>query len=156
MSESVLAFIALGANLGDPVATVQQAIARIASLPELKLVKASGLYRSAPIDSDGPDYINAVMSAHVPWDAPYLLKVLHKLERDAGRERPYPNAPRTLDLDLLFYGDSRMDSAALQLPHPRWTERAFVVLPLAEIAPERVSVEQLAAVRGQQITRLPG
>jgi 2-amino-4-hydroxy-6-hydroxymethyldihydropteridine diphosphokinase len=154
MNDPVLAFIAIGANLGDAQATVQQAMQDISAWPDVQVIKPSSLYRSAPVDSSGPDYINAVMSILTPLRAPSLLRVLQKLELEAGRERPYPNAPRTLDLDLIFYGDARIDSPQLTVPHPRWHERAFVVLPLAEIAREQVSVEQLAAVRGQAITRL--
>ncbi len=86
--------------------------------------------------------------------APGLLHALQALEQAAGRERPYPNAPRTLDLDLIFYGDARMSSPQLTLPHPRWRERAFVVCPLRDVAPERVSDDLWAAVMGQDIERL--
>ena len=86
--------------------------------------------------------------------APALLAALQQIELAAGRERPYRNAPRTLDLDILLYGDASIHSPHLQVPHPRMGERAFVLVPLAEIAPVRVSAAQLAAVQGQAITRL--
>lgn len=154
MSDPVLAFIAIGANLGDPCAAVTQAMRAIALLPQVQAIKTSGLYRSAPVHSAGPDYINAVMSVLTTWRAPVLLKMLQALEQDAGRQRPYANAPRTLDLDVIFYGDASIDSAQLTVPHPRWRERAFVILPLAEIAPQRVSMDIMQAVGGQVISRV--
>jgi 2-amino-4-hydroxy-6-hydroxymethyldihydropteridine diphosphokinase len=112
------------------------------------------LYASAPIDSSGPDYINAVVAVQTLLTAPQLLVQLQSIETQAGRERPYRNAPRTLDLDLLLYGQACIQSPALTVPHPRMWERAFVVLPLAEIAPDRVSADALARVDGQTIQRL--
>lgn len=150
----VTACIALGANLGDAPATLRWALARIGALPQTRLVCCSSLYRTAPIDSSGPDYINAVAEVATGLHAPALLQALQQIELTAGRERPYHNAPRTLDLDILLYGDAHIDSPHLQVPHPRMDERAFVLVPLAEIAPQRVSVAQLAAVQGQAIARL--
>jgi 2-amino-4-hydroxy-6-hydroxymethyldihydropteridine diphosphokinase len=117
-------------------------------------VRVSSLYRSAPYEAQGPDFINAValLSTHLAPLA--LLHALQDLEQQSGRERPYKNAPRTLDLDLIFYGDVVLASAELTLPHPRWHERAFVLHPLAEIWPQRVSVSQLTAVEGQVIQRM--
>jgi len=88
--------------------------------------------------------------------APELLAQLQRLELAAGRERPWHHAPRTLDLDLLLYGDARIDSPSLIVPHPRWTQRAFVLVPLAQVAPQRVTPQQLAAVAGQALARLGG
>lgn len=152
----VTAYIALGANLGDAAATVQQAVRALATLPQTRLLRASSLYRTAPIESSGPDYINAVAEISTALSPQALLAALQALELAAGRERPYRNAPRTLDLDILLYGDITLDSAALTIPHPRMLARAFVLQPLAEIAPHRVATAALAAVQGQGIERLPG
>ena len=149
-----MACVALGANLGDAVATVQQALRDVASLPETQLFKASSLYRSAPYEAQGPDFINAVALVHSQLNPLDLLHALQTLELQSGRERPYKNAPRTLDLDLIFYGDVTMAMPELTLPHPRWHERAFVLLPLAEVWPERASAAHIAAVQGQAIDRI--
>lgn len=154
MRDAVTAYIALGANLGQPARAITDALARIGELPLTTLVRHSSLFRTAPIDSAGPDYINAVAEVSTRLCAPELLTCLQALERDAGRERPYRNAPRTLDLDLLLFGAARIQSARLQVPHPRIGERAFVLVPLAEIAPDRVPRESLAAVADQAIARL--
>lgn len=152
--QSVTAWVALGANLGDAAATLRQAVRDLGRLPGTSLGACSGLYRTAPIDSGGGDYLNAVVAVHTRLTAPGLLDGLQAIEHAAGRERPYRNAPRTLDLDLIFYGDARIDSPRLTVPHPRWAERAFVLVPLAEIAPARVTQGQLDLVAGQAITRL--
>ena len=151
--ESVSAFVALGANLGDSPATLRWALTAIAALTGTRLVRSSSLYRSAPIDSSGPDYINAVAEVATTLHAPALLAALQQIELAAGRERPYRNAPRTLDLDILLYGDASIHSPHLQVPHPRMGERAFVLVPLAEIAPDRVSQAQRSAVADQRIER---
>lgn len=150
----VLAYIALGGNLGDAPTTVRTAMTQVAAMPKTRLVSASGLYRSAPVDASGPDFVNAVIGVQTHLNAHELLLQLQHLEMLAGRERPYLNAPRTLDLDLLLYGDARIDSPHLVLPHPRMMQRAFVLLPLAEIAPHCVTAEQLRAVAGQEIHRV--
>ena len=149
-----LAFVALGANLGDARATVVQAMDDLAALPQSRLTARSSLYRSAPVDASGPEFINAVVALETALKPEALLIELQRIELGAGRERPYRNAPRTLDLDLLHHGDVRMDTPTLTLPHPRLAERAFVLLPLAEIAPTWVTPEQLAAVASQVIERL--
>ena len=154
MREPVTAYIALGANLGDACATVRQAIVALGACPGIALQKASSLYRTAPMESSGPDYINAVVEVHTQLSAPDLLAQLQALELANGRERPYRNAPRTLDLDILLFGAARLESAALTIPHPRMGGRAFVLVPLAEIAPHRVSAAQLQAVQSQSIERL--
>ena len=153
--EPVTAFVALGANLGDAAATVRRAMAELARLPQTQLMAQSPLYASAPVDAQGPDYVNAVAQIATRLPAPVLLAALLEQERVAGRTRPYRHAPRTLDLDLLLYGDGRIDSPALTLPHPRLDERAFVLRPLADIAPERVAQPALRAVAGQRVQRLP-
>ncbi len=154
MSQPVLAHVALGANLGDARATVRDAIAALDRLPQTRLLRASALYRSAPWEASGPDFINAVAAIETGLDAHELLQALQALELQAGRERPYRNAPRTLDLDLLLYGDAIIDSPELIVPHPRLRERAFVLLPLAEITPALVSAAELQAVAAQVIERL--
>ncbi|MFM2274297.1 MAG: hypothetical protein RL211_169 [Pseudomonadota bacterium] len=149
--EPVTACIGLGGNLGDARAVVLQAIDDIALLPQTTRTHRSSLYGTAPVDSSGPDYINAVVAVSTSLTAPDLLLHLQRLEQIAGRERPYPNAPRTLDMDILLYGAARIESPSLVVPHPRMFERAFVLVPLAEIAPGLVLAEQLRAVQGQGI-----
>ena len=153
MREPVIATIGLGANLGDARQAVHGAVAAIAALDGCQLLATSPLYRSAPIDSSGPDYFNAVLQISTRLTAPDLLACLHRIERGAGRERPYRNAPRTLDLDLLLYGQARLDSPTLTVPHPRMLLRAFVLRPLADIAPAMVSAQALAAVADQVIAK---
>ena len=150
----VTAFVALGANLGDAAYTLERALLALAQTPGLRLENASGLYRTAPIDSSGPDYLNAVACVVTTLHAPALLTVLQSIENAAGRERPYRNAPRTLDLDLLLYGSARIQSPRLTVPHPRMWERAFVLVPLAEIAPAVVDASRLRMVAGQVIHRI--
>jgi 2-amino-4-hydroxy-6-hydroxymethyldihydropteridine diphosphokinase len=155
----VTAYIALGANLGNTAETLKQAILAIHALPGCKLKKTSSLYKTAPLETlpghaPGDDYINAVVEIETRLPAPTLLQHLQQIELACGRERPYLNAPRTLDLDLLLYGDGRIESAQLTVPHPRMWQRAFVLLPLAEIAPLLVSGTALKIVRRQQITRI--
>jgi 2-amino-4-hydroxy-6-hydroxymethyldihydropteridine diphosphokinase len=153
MREAVTAYVGVGANLGDPVAAVRVAIEQLRALPDTTLAAQSSLYCSAPVDSSGPDYINAVVQLTTRLTAPELLRELQRIENAAGRERPFHNAPRTLDLDLLLFGSARIDSAELRVPHPRMWERAFVLVPLAEIAPQVVNEAQLGAVAGQRIVR---
>lgn len=155
MREPVAAFIGIGANLGDPVIAVQGAIGELGRLQHSRLVGASSLYRSAPQEASGPDYINAVAQITTRLDARDLLTQLQRIESAAGRQRPFRNAPRTLDLDLLLFGGEHIQSPDLVVPHPRMCQRAFVLVPLAEIAPERVTQAQLDAVAGQPIERLP-
>lgn len=150
----VMACVALGANLGDAVATVQQALRDVAGLPDTHLFKASSLYCSAPYEAQGPDFINAVALVHTQLSPLALLHALQALELLSGRERLFKNAPRTLDLDIIFYGDTEQVTQELTLPHPRWYERAFVLQPLAEVWPERVSAAQLVAVQHQAIQRM--
>jgi 2-amino-4-hydroxy-6-hydroxymethyldihydropteridine diphosphokinase len=136
------------------VATVQQALKDVALLPETQLLKASSLYRSAPYEAQGPDFINAVVLIHTQLSPLVLLHALQALELNSGRERPFKNAPRTLDLDIIFHGNSKLNTQELTLPHPRWFERAFVLQPLAEVWPERVTAAQLIAVQDQTIQRM--
>ena len=134
----MIAYIGIGANLGDASANVDDALARLARLEGCTLLQASSKYRTAPIDSSGADYINAVACIDTPLSAPALLEALRGIELAHGRERPYRNAPRTLDLDILLYGDLTIDLPSLHVPHPRMLQRAFVLVPLLEIAPEIV------------------
>jgi 2-amino-4-hydroxy-6-hydroxymethyldihydropteridine diphosphokinase len=152
--QAVTVYLGLGANLGDPVAALLKAMDELAALDGVTLMSRSSLYQSAPIESGGPDYVNAVLEIQTTLTAPALLAQLRLLEQAAGRERPYRNAPRVLDLDMLTYGDASMSSAELVIPHARMSERAFVLLPLAEIAPHRVSAALLQSVQDQAIERL--
>ncbi|MES2073360.1 MAG: 2-amino-4-hydroxy-6-hydroxymethyldihydropteridine diphosphokinase [Pseudomonadota bacterium] len=129
------AYIGIGANLGEARASVELAIARLGSLPHTRLNAQSSLFQTAPVDAGGDDYINAVVELSTALDADALLDALQQIELAFGRERPYRNAPRTLDLDLLLYADRQIDSPHLQVPHPRMTERAFVLLPLLQLDP---------------------
>jgi 2-amino-4-hydroxy-6-hydroxymethyldihydropteridine diphosphokinase len=138
----VVAYIALGANLDDPVRQVRQAIDRLQTVPQTRLAAASSLWRTAPVGgalvAGQPDYINAVAMLETALDADTLLQHLQAIEREAGRVRDAdrPMASRPLDLDLLLYGTERIATAQLTVPHPRMHERAFVLAPLAELAPE--------------------
>ncbi len=160
----VTAYIALGANLGDAQAAVRGAVRSIAALPHTRTLACSGLYQTAALGAEGaegtvadsPDFVNAVMAVVTRLDAHDLLSHLQRLENQAGRTRPYPNAPRRLDLDLLLYGRVTLCTPTLQIPHPRMNERAFVLVPLAEIAPDQVRTAALRAVSAQRIHRLDG
>ncbi|MER1965970.1 2-amino-4-hydroxy-6-hydroxymethyldihydropteridine diphosphokinase [Castellaniella sp. GW247-6E4] len=150
-------YIGLGANLGDAADAVRRAAARLAQTPGILDLRLSPLYCSAPIDSSGPDYVNAVAHARTTLDPQAVLAVLQAIEQVHGRERPYRNAPRTLDLDLLLYGRRRVDTANLTVPHPRMHERAFVLRPLADLAPGLIlaqgHLEDLLAACGDQAIR---
>jgi len=157
---SVQVFIGIGANLGDARLTVSKAIAALAQLPDTILVAQSALFGSAPIDSSGDDYVNAVAELASSLSATDILQHLQAIELAHGRERPYRNAPRTLDLDLLLYGDEKINTTDLQVPHPRMTERAFVLLPLLQLAAD-VSIpskglaqDYVAAVAEQRLQEL--
>lgn len=156
-----LAYIALGANLGEPEAMVQHAIAALDTLPHTRLIRASSLYRTAPVGLTAqPDFINAVAAISTTLTPQALLHALQTQENQQGRVRNIPNAPRTLDLDILLYADDVLNTPALTLPHPRMHLRAFVLAPLAEIAPDlqipgRGSLAAwLPAVANQRIVRL--
>jgi 2-amino-4-hydroxy-6-hydroxymethyldihydropteridine diphosphokinase len=155
LRDPVTAYVALGANLGDARSAVLHAFEALASWPGIEVTGRSALYRTAPHEAQGPDFINAVARIDTHLSAPDVLDALQAIEHQAGRLRPYVNAPRSLDLDLLFYGDACIHSPRLTLPHPRWRERAFVLVPLAEVWPQRVGPEDLARVADQAIERLP-
>lgn len=155
------AFVGLGANLGDPGATLRQAIAALAGLPQTQLVAASALYRSAPLGhTDQPDFFNAVAQLSTGLTPQALLAALLAVEKRYGRERTFRNAPRTLDLDLLLYDALRISEAGLAVPHPRMHERAFVLAPLLEIAPGCLipgigpAADSLARLSGQAVEKL--
>lgn len=155
----VLAYIGLGANLGDAAATLHEAARALQSDPHVTALRLSPLYRTAPVDSTGPDYINAVAeirTTHLPLA---LLAVLQSIELRHGRERPYRNAPRTLDLDLLWYDGRHIHEPTLTVPHPRMHQRAFVLQPLLDLAPDLVldqgpAASLLAGCRDQAVQRL--
>lgn len=160
LREAVIAYVALGANLGDAAAALKQAVHDMNALPLTLVNKTSSVYKTAALGIDSatdstshssPDYLNAVVELRTSLSAPALLHQLHQIEHAAGRERPYRNAPRTLDLDLLLYGSGSIDSASLTVPHPRMMQRAFVLVPLGEIAPGLVSAAQISAVACQGI-----
>jgi 2-amino-4-hydroxy-6-hydroxymethyldihydropteridine diphosphokinase len=148
------AFVGLGANLGDAVGALHFAVQSLQGTPGLAITAQSSLYRSAPVDSSGPDYVNAVIELQTGLEPFVLLLELQRIENLAGRERPYRNAPRTLDLDLLLYEGCTLHMPHLTVPHPRMWERAFVLLPLHEIAPQLVGDELLAAVSHQHCSRM--
>lgn len=131
----VTCYIGIGANLGDACDHVERAIRRLGKLSQSRLVAQSSLFRTAPLDATGDDYVNAVVRLDTSLAAEALLDALHTIELEFGRERPYRNAPRTLDLDLLLYGQQQIATSTLEVPHPRMTQRAFVLIPLLEIDP---------------------
>lgn len=131
------AFVALGSNLQDPARQIRAAFAALDALPDTRLLQASSLYRTTPVGYlDQPDFINAVACIDTDLAPEPLLQQLLQLENRFGRVRTFRNAPRVLDLDLLWYQGVTCDDPALTLPHPRMLERAFVLVPLAEIAPQ--------------------
>jgi len=160
MTAFVQAFVAIGANLGDARANALDAVARLRRVPGIAVTAVSSLYRTAPVDSSGDDYINAVARIDTTLAPHALLAALFAIEQEHGRERPYRNAPRTLDLDLLLYGDDIVDTPTLTVPHPRMTQRAFVLVPLLEIVPAIVlpalgtAASFAPGVAGQRIERL--
>lgn len=161
MSPPVDVYVALGANLGDPVAQLLQAVDALAALPHTRLMARSSLYRSRPVGGPAqPDYVNAVVWLVSALKPRALLRHCLAIEARHGRERLQKNAPRTLDLDLLLYDGLIMHEPGLTLPHPRMHTRGFVLQPLAEIAPEAVIpgrgavLELLAAVDTSDLVRL--
>jgi len=131
------AFVALGSNLQDPATQVRNAFAALEQLPQTRLIRCSSLYRTPPVGYENqPDFINAAAQLETTLTPDDLLQALLTIESGFGRERPFPNAPRVLDLDLLLYDDFCLQTPTLTLPHPRMHERGFVLFPLAEIASE--------------------
>lgn len=156
------AFIALGANLGRPVQQLQRALLLVGQLPQTQIVRTSGFYASAAVGyTDQPDFVNAVAEVETALTAPQLLEALLAIEAVLGRIRTFQNAPRTIDLDVILYGDARIETPDLIVPHPRMHERAFVLRPLLEIAPD-ILIPSLGAasaflpqVADQALSRLP-
>ena len=157
-AQDVIAYVGLGANLGDARGTLLEALAGLDALAEVRILKTAPFYRTAPVDASGPDFVNTVACLHTTLSPWHLLDALQALEDRHGRKRPYRNAPRTLDLDLLLYADQKIADERLVVPHPRMHERAFVLAPLADIAPDLVleqgQVGQLLARLQQPIERL--
>jgi len=138
-NSQVTVFIGLGGNLGDPAAQIRRAMRTLAAMPETRLVRRSSLYRNPPAGYlDQPEFVNAVARIETRLAPRDLLEQLLAIERAYGRARDFPNGPRTLDLDILLYGERTVREPRLTIPHPRMLERAFVLVPLAEIAPETV------------------
>jgi 2-amino-4-hydroxy-6-hydroxymethyldihydropteridine diphosphokinase len=149
------AYVGLGANLGaDLSATLTQAALGLEALPGVHMVARSSVWRSAPVDAGGPDFLNAVVALDTTLAPLELLDALQAIEAAHGRERPYRHAPRTLDLDLLLYADLVLDTPRLTLPHPRLHERAFVLKPLLEIAPALAHLAHGEGWQSQRIERL--
>jgi 2-amino-4-hydroxy-6-hydroxymethyldihydropteridine diphosphokinase len=155
-----LAYVGLGANLGRPIKTLRQAVVAMRALPETRIEAVSSPYRTAPLDTSGPDFINAVVALRTLLTPEVLLRQLQAIELAHGRERPFRNAPRTLDLDLLLYDDQVLQTATLTLPHPRLHRRQFVLVPLLELNPQ-LTIAGMGAARdlsntlhGQVIERL--
>ena len=156
------AYVALGANLGQALQALKEVVDRINNEDEIAVIKTSSFYKTVPIDSTGPDYINAVIEIQTELSDEQLLERLLEIEKDFGRVRPagIHNAPRTMDLDLLLFEDEVQQSEFLTLPHPRMHERAFVLVPLCEISPEIVipgkglAKDYLKSVAEQGIERL--
>jgi 2-amino-4-hydroxy-6-hydroxymethyldihydropteridine diphosphokinase len=147
------AYVGIGSNLDDPRAQVLNAFSELDRLPHTRVVKKSSLYRTAPIGHAAqPDFINAVAQLETGLPAERLLAELQEVEARHGRTRSFPNAPRTLDLDVLLYGELAVDLPHLKIPHPRMHERAFVLKPLLEISPQ-LSFD-LAACANQKVERL--
>lgn len=139
MSGPIIVYVALGSNLDDPAAQVKRGFAELHALPRTRLIRRSSLYRTTPVGyADQPDFVNAVAEIETRLSPDELLEACLEIERKHGRNRTFKNAPRTLDLDILLYGDMMNVEPRLTLPHPRMHERAFVLVPLAEIAPHCV------------------
>jgi len=146
--------ISLGGNLGSPRQILEQAINDMSKLVGMSFVKCSSFYKTQPVNAKGPDYINCVACYDVTLSPEVLLNKLQILESNAGRIRLYRNAPRTLDLDILLFGQKIVETKSLTIPHPRMWDRAFVLIPLNEIYPGLVSKSQLQLVSCQQIEKL--
>ncbi|OGA05796.1 MAG: 2-amino-4-hydroxy-6-hydroxymethyldihydropteridine diphosphokinase [Betaproteobacteria bacterium RIFCSPLOWO2_02_FULL_64_12] len=157
-----IAYVGIGANLGEAETQVKNALTLLARLESMRLVRASSLYRTAPLGFlEQPDFVNAVAEIDTALSPGELLAKLREIESGFGRTRGLPNAPRTLDLDLLLYGAEVIEEPGLTVPHRRMHERAFVLAPLVEIAPgtsipgKGRALDLLERCRGQKVERLP-
>jgi 2-amino-4-hydroxy-6-hydroxymethyldihydropteridine diphosphokinase len=155
------AVIGLGANLGDPVEQLRAAIAALGALPQTRVLAVSSFYRTAPVGFlDQPDFVNAAVAVDTALAPRALLDALASIERAAGRERTFKDAPRLIDLDLLLYDERVVDEPGLAIPHPRLHERAFALAPLVEVAPDAVvpgrgkAADLLAGCADQRISRI--
>ena len=150
-----IAYVGIGSNLDDPRAHVLGAFSDLDRLPHTRVARKSSLYRTAPVGhADQPDFINAVAQLETGLPAERLLAELQEVEQRHGRKRSFPNAPRTLDLDILLFGELKLQSRELTVPHPRMHERAFVLMPLLEIAPELSQRFSLEPIKNQKIEKL--
>ncbi|CAN0618577.1 2-amino-4-hydroxy-6-hydroxymethyldihydropteridinediphosphokinase [Burkholderia multivorans] len=155
-----VAYLGLGANLGDARQTLKDAVVCLAQQRTISVLGKSSLYRTAPVDADGDDYYNCVVKVDTTLAARELLALCQQIEHHFGRERPYRNAPRTLDLDILLFGSDSIEEPDLIVPHPRLTDRAFALVPLVEIdpaldIPARGRADAfLAAVASQRIEKV--
>jgi len=155
-----VAYLGLGANLGDARQTLKDTVVCLAQQNTITVLAKSSLYRTAPVDAGGDDYFNCVVKIDTTLAARQLLRLCHGIESHFGRERPYRNAPRTLDIDILLYGDSCIEEADLVVPHPRLTERAFTLVPLVELDRDVVIAQRgradafLASVQDQRIEKV--
>ncbi|CAB5517637.1 2-amino-4-hydroxy-6-hydroxymethyldihydropteridinepyrophosphokinase [Achromobacter anxifer] len=159
LAAPVSAYVGLGANLGDGAATLRRVLVELQETDGILAVTASPFYRTAPVEASGPDFTNAVAALDTRLAPLALLDALQALENRHGRQRPYKNAPRTLDLDLLLYGDTALAHERLVLPHPRMHLRAFVLMPLRDLAPGlalqgKPIDDWIGAIRDQPIERL--
>ena len=155
------AYVALGSNLKQPEVQIRNALEALAMMPDTRLARASSFYRSAPVGyRDQPDFVNAVAQIETALPPRKLLDELLAIERRFGRVRDFPNAPRTLDLDIVLYGDRKIEETGLTIPHPRMHERAFVLVPLAEIAPDAAvpgrgrAADLVAEIDGSGLTKI--
>jgi 2-amino-4-hydroxy-6-hydroxymethyldihydropteridine diphosphokinase len=156
---STLAYIGLGANLGNARQTIAAAIDTLGHSSGVLTLKQAPHYSSDPVDAQGPIFINTVVAIDTTLEPLSLLDLLQAIEQQHGRERPYRNAPRTLDLDLLLYGTQTIDTQRLSVPHPRMHQRAFVLRPLQDLAPELQLaqgdfINLLAGCQDQKLDRL--
>jgi 2-amino-4-hydroxy-6-hydroxymethyldihydropteridine diphosphokinase len=155
-----VAYLGLGANLGDARQTLKDAVVCLAQQHTICVLAKSSFYRTAPIDAGGDDYFNCVVKLDTTLPVRHLLALCHEIEHQFGRERPFRNAPRTLDLDILLYGEQSIDEPDLIVPHPRLVERAFALVPLVEIEPALIIPQYgradslLAAVAAQRIEKV--
>lgn len=156
-----VAYVGLGSNLDDPRQQVGRALLELDAVPQTRVMKASSLYRSAPMGyANQPEFVNAVAQLETGLPAARLLAELHDIEARHGRSRSFPNAPRTVDLDLLLFNELVLQTADLTVPHPRMYERAFVLQPLLEIAPDAVvpgrghARDLLKGCTGQRVERI--